>query len=95
MDANSFETIYIKDRIARCEDTEELRQLLEDYLERTDYFYSENIGFYINSELFSLAAKVWEADGRTGYAEKVYALVPEHYRRESVEDYLNQYLEER
>ena len=77
------------------EDTEELRQLLEDYLERTDYFYSENIGFYINSELFSLAAKVWEADGRTGYAEKVYALVPEHYRRESVEDYLNQYLEER
>ena len=77
------------------EDTEELRQLLEDYLERTDYFYSENIGFYINSELFSLAAKVWEADGRTGYAEKVYALVPEHYRRESVEEYLNQYLEER
>ena len=73
------------------EDLDSLRVLLEDYLERTDYFYSENIGFYINKELFSLASRLWEADGRTGYAEKVYALVPEHYRQDTVEDYLNHF----
>ena len=28
VDANSFETFYIKDQIARCEDTEELRKVI-------------------------------------------------------------------
>lgn len=88
--------MMIRDRMdeirkaAETKDIPALKELLEDYLERTDYFYSEKIGFYIDEELFSIASMVWEADGRKDFADKVYELVPDHYRKESVEDYLKQ-----
>ena len=77
----------VREAAAR-KDIPALRSLMEDYLERTDYFYFYGIGFYINNELFNAASLVWEADGRQEYAKKVFSLVPEVYRKESVDEYL-------
>ena len=44
----------------------------------------------IDDELFSYAKMIWESEGKGDYADKVYELVPDLYKKESVEDYLKQ-----
>ncbi len=72
----------------QTDDIGQLRFVLEEYLQKTEEYKNEGIGFYIDSELFDCAKLVWEADGKTGYADQVYALVPELYKNETVDEYL-------
>ena len=65
-----------------------MRSILKRYLSRTDQLYELKAGMYIDDEIFGYAKKIWEADGRPDFAEKVYALVPEIYKTETVEDFL-------
>ncbi|MDE6852218.1 MAG: hypothetical protein K2J67_06980 [Lachnospiraceae bacterium] len=67
-----------------------LEELLQIYLEKTDLYLKEKIGFYIDEELFQSARLVWESRGKMKYADRVYRLVPEIYKKESVEETLAQ-----
>lgn len=69
------------------EDVDKLSCLLDDYLERTHFYLKERIGFYIDEELFNAAKLVWESQGKVKYANRVYKLVPDLYKKESVDDY--------
>lgn len=70
-------------------DVELLAEILEDYLEATEKYRKKGIGFYIDDDVFEAAKLVWEANGKKpAYAEKVYSLVPELYRTETVDMYL-------
>jgi len=65
-----------------------LSTILKEYLKKTDEYFEKEIGFMIDDELFSYASMVWEDQGRPDYAGQVYELVPELYKKESVEEYL-------
>ena len=69
-------------------DIQKLEKLLKSYLAKTDLYLKENIGFYIDEELFQCAKLVWESRGKMKYADKVYKLVPDLYKKESVEETL-------
>ncbi len=69
-------------------DTKKLAALLNEYLNKTNYYYSQEIGFYIDEELFSYARQVWESQGKKDYASRVLDLVPDLYKEEDVETYL-------
>lgn len=68
-------------------DAEKLSELLSEYLKKTDEYFAEGIGFYIDDELFECAKLVWESEDKPQYAEKVYDKVPELYKNESVDEY--------
>lgn len=68
-------------------DVEKLSQLLKDYLAKTDFYLKERIGFYIDDELFTYAKLVWESKGKMKYANRVYKLVPDLYKKENVDQY--------
>lgn len=72
-------------------DVEKLSQLLAAYLEKTDFYLKEKIGFYIDEELFRYAKLVWESRGKMKYAARVYKLVPDLYKKERVDEYLAKY----
>lgn len=69
-------------------DVAQLEKLLKTYLDKTDLYLKEKIGFYIDEELFQCARLVWESHGKIKYADRVYKLVPDLYKKESVEDTL-------
>ncbi len=69
-------------------DVEALEKLLKSYLNKTDLYLKEKIGFYIDEELFRCASLVWESHGKMKYAGRVYKLVPDLYKKESVEETL-------
>lgn len=69
-------------------DIAELEKLLKTYLDKTDMYLKGKVGFYIDAELFQYAKLVWESRGKDKYAGRVYKLVPELYKKETVEDYL-------
>lgn len=77
-------------KAAEGKDIKKLRSILSEYLRKTDEYYDKQIGFMIDDELFSYAKMVWESEGKGDYADKVYELVPDLYKKESVEDYLKQ-----
>jgi hypothetical protein len=69
-------------------DIKKLEKEMKTYLNVTDKCFSDQVGFYIDEELFTYATAVWESKGKPEYAKKVYALVPELYKQEDVETYL-------
>lgn len=70
------------------QDIPQLEKLLKTYLDKTDQYWKARIGFYIDEELFQCARLVWESRGKIKYADKIYKLVPDLYKTESVEDTL-------
>ena len=73
---------------AEKKDIGKLRNILREYMGKTNFYYQQGIGFMIDDELFSYARMIWEADGKKDYGDAVYDLVPDLYKKESVEDYL-------
>lgn len=69
-------------------DIQALEKLLKTYLDKTDLYLKEKIGFYIDEELFQCATLVWESREKMKYAGRVYKLVPDLYKKESVEETL-------
>lgn len=67
-----------------------LEKLLKTYLAKTDLYLKEKIGFYIDEELFQCATLVWESQGKMKYAGRVDKLIPDLYKKESVEETLAQ-----
>lgn len=67
-----------------------LEELLKTYLAKTDFYLKEKIGFYIDEELFQCATLVWESQGKMKYAGRVDKLIPDLYKKESVEETLAQ-----
>lgn len=67
---------------------EQLEAQMQLYLEKTEEYVSRKISFYIDEELFTYAAAIWERQGREEYAGKVYNMVPDLYKNEDVETYL-------
>ena len=80
-------------------DLKKLKSIMKPYLTATDKYYADKIGFYIDDELFKYASLIWESEGRPSsfdsegneitYAMKVYRLVPDIYKNETPESYLN------
>lgn len=71
-------------------DIQKLEKLLKTYLAKTDLYLKEKIGFYIDEELFQCATLVWESQGKMKYAGRVDKLIPDLYKKESVEETLAQ-----
>ncbi|MDE6568866.1 MAG: hypothetical protein K2K70_14215, partial [Lachnospiraceae bacterium] len=71
-------------------DIQTLEKLLKTYLSKTDLYLKEKIGFYIDEELFQCATLVWESQGKMKYADRVDKLIPDLYKKESVEETLAQ-----
>lgn len=69
-------------------DIPKLEELLKTYLAKTDLYLKEKIGFYIDEELFRCATLVWESQGKMKYAGRVDKLIPDLYKKESVEETL-------
>ena len=69
----------------------ELEQLMQEYLSLTEYYYEKKIGFFVNQQLFDYAKMIWDDRGENQYANEVYALVPEEYRKEDISEFLKKY----
>lgn len=67
-------------------DLSAMEGILSDYLNKTDRYAADKIGFYIDDEIFACASEIWKAQGRPEYAEKVYGYVPDLYKTETVEE---------
>ncbi|MCR5667048.1 MAG: LicD family protein [Eubacterium sp.] len=70
------------------QDIKTLTELMKDYLKKTNDYCKKGIGFYIDDELFQYAKLIWEAQGKKKYADKVYQLVPDLYKNETVDEYM-------
>jgi hypothetical protein len=75
----------------------ELQKLLKEYLTKTDFYFKKGIAFYIDDEILNCAKLVWESENRPTYkigdvedasfADKIYSLVPDLYKTETVDQY--------
>lgn len=80
-------------------DLPKLKKLLKGYLNATEKYRAEKIGFYIDKELFKYAKLIWteenypnktdEEGNLLSYPEYIYSLVPDLYKTETPEDYFN------
>lgn len=80
-------------KMADKKDIAGLKELMEPYLECTEYYLKKRkMGFYINDDLFAIAKVIWEAENvEEDYAKQVYDLVPEIYKKEDVGEFLAKY----
>lgn len=72
-------------------DYKKLRDILAQYFSLTDKYLKKGMGFFINQEIFDYAKLVWQKDGKSKYADKVYRKVPRAYKQENIEDFLSKY----
>ncbi len=80
-------------------DVSKLKKILKGYLNATEKYREEKIGFYIDDELFKCAELVWESENREGktdkdgneltYAQYIYSLVPDIYKTETPDEYFS------
>lgn len=72
-------------------DMDTLADLMKEYLSLTNYYFEQGIGFFVDQELFGYASMIWESKGHKDYANQVYELVPEIYKKENVGDFIAKY----
>lgn len=74
----------------------EIKKHLKEYLSKTDFYFKNGVGFYIDDEIFTYAKLIWDnekpvyqvgEDEYITYAEKIYNKVPELYKTETVDQY--------
>lgn len=80
-----------------AKDINKLKKLMKLYLDATERYRADEIGFYIDHELFKYARLIWdngnypakvdEQGNLLSYPEYVYSLVPDIYKTETPEDY--------
>ncbi|MCD8230935.1 MAG: hypothetical protein LUD14_03785 [Clostridiales bacterium] len=75
-------------KLYKVQDISSLKIILKEYLQKTEKYKSDKIGFYIDDEIWNYAKLIWESEGKKNYAETVYSYIPDLYKIESVEDYL-------
>lgn len=91
---------YYKDKMEefkQASDNKEykkLEALMKPYLQRTEYYYGYHLGFYITPELFEYAKKLWIRQKKKAYAQEIEQMIPEIYRNESIEVFLEKYQKE-
>lgn len=69
-------------------DMDTLADLMKEYFSLTNYYFERGIGFFVDQELFDYASMVWKSKGNKDYADRVYELVPEVYKKEKVGDFI-------
>ncbi len=84
-----------------AKDIKKLKKLMKEYLDATEKYRAQKIGFYIDDELFEYAKLIWDNGNypqildKQGnilftYPEYVYSLVPELYINETPDDYFRE-----
>ncbi|MCH5303943.1 MAG: LicD family protein [Ruminococcus sp.] len=89
-----------RDKLAEAyeaKDIAKLKKILKPYINATERYRVDKIGFYIDDELFKYATLVWESENRPGktdsegnmltYAQYIYSLVPDIYKTETPDEY--------
>ncbi|MDD6847165.1 MAG: hypothetical protein PUD53_00055, partial [Oscillospiraceae bacterium] len=68
-------------------DVDTLRNLLKDYLYKSEKYIKMDIGLYIDDEILKYAKLVWENSKRPKLADRIYDCTPDLYKNETVDQY--------
>lgn len=68
-------------------DVDALRNLLKDYLSKSEKYIKMDIGLYIDDEILKYAKFVWENSKRPKLAGRIYDCTPDLYKEETVDQY--------